>query len=132
VSERGVLDTSVFIASESGRPLKEDLLPDEAAVSVVTLAELHAGVLAARDTDTRARRMATLDVLSDIEILPIDADVARVWARLRVSLAEAGRRINVNDLWIAATAARHRLPVVSQDDDFQAVDGMSGVVVVKV
>jgi len=132
VSDRGVLDTSVFIASESGRPLNEDLLPEEAAVSVVTLAELQAGVLAARDTQTRARRMATLDVLGDIEILPVDADVARVWAQLRVSLAEAGRRINVNDLWIAATAARHGLPVVSQDDDFRAVDGMSGVVVRRV
>jgi predicted nucleic acid-binding protein len=132
VTDRGVLDTSVFIASESGRPLKEELLPQEAAVSVVTLAELLAGVLAARDTETRARRMSTLDVLSDIEVLPVDADVARVWAQLRVSLAEAGRRINVNDLWIAATAARHRLPVVSQDDDFAAVDGMAGVVVLRV
>ena len=132
MSDRGVLDTSVFIASESGRPLTEDLLPDEAAVSVVTLAELQAGVLAARDTQTRARRMATLDVLGDIEVLPVDAEVARVWAQLRVSLAEAGRRINVNDLWIAATAARHRLPVVSQDDDFGAVDGLAGVVVLRV
>lgn len=132
MSDRGVLDTSVFIASESGRPLNEDLLPEEAAVSVVTLAELQAGVLAARDTQTRARRMATLDVLGDIEILPVDADVARIWAQLRVSLAEAGRRINVNDLWIAATAARHHLPVVSQDDDFKAVDGMAGVVVQRV
>ena len=132
MSDRGVLDTSVFIASESGRSLNEDLLPEEAAVSVVTLAELQAGVLAARDTQTRARRMATLDVLNDIEILPIDVDVARIWAQLRVSLAEAGRRINVNDLWIAATAARHRLPVMSQDDDFQAVDGMAGVVVQRV
>ena len=132
MSDRGVLATSVFIASGSGRPLNEDLLPEEAAVSVVTLAELQAGVLAARDTQTRARRMATLDVLGDIEILPVDADVARVWAQLRVSLAEAGRRINVNDLWIAATAARHGLPVVSQDDDFRAVDGMSGVVVRRV
>ena len=51
---------------------------------------------------------------------------------MRVSLAEAGRRINLNDLWIAATAARHRLPVVSQDNDFQAVDGMAGVVVQQV
>ena len=127
-----MLDTSVFIASESGRPLNEDLLPEEAAVSVVTLAELQAGVLAAQDTQTRARRMATLDVLNDIEILPIDVDVARIWAQLRVSLAEAGRQINVNDLWIAATAARHRLPVVSQDNDFQAVDGMAGVVVQQV
>jgi predicted nucleic acid-binding protein len=132
MSDRGVLDTSVFIASESGRPLNEDQLPEEAAVSVVTLAELQAGVLAARDTQTRALRLATLDVLNDVEILPVDSDVALIWAQLRVSLAESGRRINVNDLWIAATAARHRLPVVSQDDDFEAVEGMSGVVVRRV
>ena len=130
--QRGVLDTSVFIGSESGRPLNHALLPDEAAVSVVTLAEMQVGVLAARDTPTRARRMATLEVLGDIEVLSIDADVAMVWAALRVTLAEAGRRINVNDLWIAATAASHRLPVVTQDDDFVAVDGVSGVTVVRV
>ena len=75
MSDRGVLDTSVSIASESGRPLNEDLVPEEAAVSVATLAELQAGVLTAQDTQTRARRMATLDVLNDIEILPIDVDV---------------------------------------------------------
>lgn len=132
MTDRGVLDTSVFIASESGRPLNEGLLPEEAAISVVTLAELRAGVLAARDTPTRARRLATLDVVSDIEVLPVDADVAMTWAELRVHLAEAGRRINVNDLWIAATAARHRLPVITQDDDFTPLDGMSGVVVMKV
>lgn len=132
MSDRGVLDTSVFIAAETGRPLNADLLPAEAAVPVVTPAELPAGVLVARDTETRARRMATLDVLSDVEILPVDTDVARIWAQLRVGLAEAGRRINVNDLWIAATAARRRLPLVSRDDDLRAVDGMSGVVVLTV
>jgi predicted nucleic acid-binding protein len=76
--------------------------------------------------------MRTLEILGDVEVLPVDAEVALVWAQLRVSLAEARRRINVNDLWIAATAARHRLPVVTQDDDFTAVDGIGGVVVVRV
>lgn len=60
MTDRGVLDTSVFIAGESGRRLDEDRLPDESAVSVVTLAELQAGVLAARDTATRAVRMGPL------------------------------------------------------------------------
>ena len=132
MSDRGLLDTSVFVASESGRPIDGDLLPEQGAVSVVTLAELQAGVLAARSTEIRAQRMATLDVLRDIEVLLIDAEVALVWAQLRVSLAEAGRKINFNDLWITATAARHGVPVVSQDDDFEAVDGMSGVVVLRV
>jgi predicted nucleic acid-binding protein len=132
VSERGVLDTSVFIAAESGRSLHEELLPDESAISVITLAELQTGVLAARDTQTRARRLATLDALSDIQLLDVDAGSALVWAQMRVELAEAGRRVNINDLWIAASAVRHGLPVVTQDDDFTAVEGIAGLAVIRV
>ena len=132
MSERRVLDTSVFIAAETGRSLHEELLPDESAISVITLAELQAGVLAARDTQTRARRLATLDALSDIQVLDVDAGSALVWAQMRVELAEAGRRVNVNDLWIAACAVRHGLPVVTQDDDFTAVEGIAGLAVIRV
>ena len=129
---RGLLDTSVFIASESGRPLAVERLPHEVAISAVTIAELHVGVLAARDVDTRARRLATLETTADLELLRVDEQVAAAWARLRVHLAEAGRRLNVNDLWIAATALANDLPVVTQDDDFAPVDGVVGLEVVRV
>jgi predicted nucleic acid-binding protein len=131
VNDRGVLDTSVFIASESGRPLDEDQLPDESAISAVTLAELHAGVLAAVDVVTRARRMATLDAVADIELLPVDEAAALMWARMRVHLAQSGRRVNVNDLWIAACAASRDLPVITQDDDFDQLAGIAGLRVVR-
>jgi predicted nucleic acid-binding protein len=124
---RAVLDTSVFIAAEDGRRLDEAGLPDEAAISVVTLAELHAGVLGASDVDTRARRLATLAAVSDIELLVIDESVAVEWARMRVLLAEDGRRANVNDLWIAATALAHDLPVVTQDADFTVIEELAGL-----
>ena len=71
-------------------------------------------------------------MLRDIEVLLIDAEVALVWAQLRVSLAEAGRKINFTICGSPRRAARHGVPVVSQDDDFEAVDGMSGVVVLRV
>jgi predicted nucleic acid-binding protein len=129
---RGLLDTSVFIAAEVQRPLEERLLPEEFAVSAVTVAELHVGVLAAPDLDTRARRLATLESLADIEVLVVDEAVAASWALLRVHLATAERRLNVNDLWVAATALAHRLPVVTQDDDFGPVEGVSGLEVVRV
>jgi predicted nucleic acid-binding protein len=129
---KGLLDTSVFIALESGRPLDEQRIPEETAVSVVTLAELQAGVLAAADVDVRARRLATLDAVSDIELIDIDEQAARAWARMCVHLAESGRRINVNDLWIAAVAASRGLPVVTQDDDFGPVAGVMGLEVIRV
>ena len=130
--ERGLLDTSVFIAAESGRRLDRDALPDRSAISPVTLAELRAGVLAATDVDTRARRLRTLEAVSDIELLAVDETVADAWALLRVHLAQAGRRCNVNDLWIASTALAHGIPVVSQDDDFAPLLGAGGLIVVRV
>lgn len=123
---RGLLDTSVLIASEDGRPLDESKLPDEAAISTVTIAELHVGVLAAADLATRARRLTTLEAVSDIATLPIDDEVAARWAMLRVAVAEADRRVNVNDLWIAATALVHDLPVVTQDGDFETIAELGG------
>jgi predicted nucleic acid-binding protein len=131
-AKRGLLDTSVFIASETGRALDTTQLPEESATSVVTLAELHAGVLAAADVGIRARRLATLDALSDIEVIPVDESAARAWAELRVHLANSGRRVNVNDLWIAATALSRGLPVVTQDNDFDPVDGLAGLSVIRV
>jgi predicted nucleic acid-binding protein len=129
---RGLLDTSVFIAAESDRPLDESRIPEEAAVSVITIGELHAGVLAASDVDVRARRLLTLDAVGDIELIGIDESAARTWARMRVHLAESGRRVNANDLWIAAVAASRNLPVVTQDEDFAPLEGIAGLEVIRV
>jgi predicted nucleic acid-binding protein len=129
---RGLLDTSVFIAAESRRPLDEDRIPDETAVSVVTLAELQAGVLAASDVDVRARRLATLAAVSDVEVVEVDEAAALMWAHMRVHLAQSGHRCNVNDLWIAASAASRGLAVVTQDDDFGSVEGVGGLRIVRV
>jgi predicted nucleic acid-binding protein len=129
---RGLLDTSVFIANETGRSLDGARLPEESAISAVTIAELQVGVLAAANIDVRARRVATLGAVSDIDVLVIDEAVAGSWALLRVHLAESGRRLNVNDLWIAATALAHELPVVTQDQDFDMVEGVAGLRVLRV
>ncbi len=114
---RAIADTSVFIARETDRPLGE--LPDEIAVSVITAAELELGVLRARDPDTRATRTATLArVRSTYPMLPIDAAVASCYARLADQQLWAGRRPRRHDTWIAATAARHKVAVLTHDQDF--------------
>jgi predicted nucleic acid-binding protein len=132
VTAAGLLDTSVFIASETGRVVDTTSLPDQAYVSVITSAELHVGVLAARDTETRSRRLATLSSIAHLELLPIDAEAAARWAELRVRLAQAGRRMNVNDLWIAAVAKANALPVVTQDSDFDVIEDLGGPAVIRV
>jgi predicted nucleic acid-binding protein len=128
----GVVDTSVFIATETGRQLDTTHIPAEVATTVITLAELTAGVLAAANSDIRAQRLATLESVADMETLPVDEDAARMWARLRIHLAETGRRVRINDLWIAAIAASRGLPVITQDDDFEALDGAANLAIIRV
>ena len=117
---RGVLDTSVFIARESGRPLGP--LPAAGAISVVTVAELHLGVLLAGDPAVRERRLRTLAAVEALfEPLPIEADVARTFAGLVAEARRLGRRPRIMDTWIAATAVAHGLPVYTQDEDFLTI-----------
>jgi predicted nucleic acid-binding protein len=113
-----ILDTSIFVALEQGRPLDRPL-PARVSVSVVTLAELELGVLVARDPDTRALRLATLTrVREETAGLPADERVASAYARLAAGELEAGRKPRVHDTWIAATALAHGAEVWTQDGDF--------------
>ncbi len=118
MSERGLADTSVFIARESGRAIDLKALPQRLAVSVVTIGELRAGVLAAADAATRDRRLDTLTAALSLDPIGIDVSVANAWARLRLALRDLGLRMPVNDSWIAATAMALGVPIVTQDDGF--------------
>ena len=124
---RALADTSLLIAFETGRPLSDLPLPDQLAVSVITIGELRAGVLAAADLAVRDRRLVTLSAASALDPLPIDGAVAEAWALLRIALRDTGRRMPVNDSWIAATAIAHGIPVVTQDDDYDEVPGLEVV-----
>jgi predicted nucleic acid-binding protein len=128
----GLIDTSVLVAVEKGRSLHEEALPARSAISIVTVAELRAGVLAAPDIESRDRRIATLEGVRRATILPVESKVARAWAAMRAYLAASERSVSVNDIWIAATAAAHELPVVTQDRDYLALNGVMGLTVIPV
>jgi predicted nucleic acid-binding protein len=114
---RAIADTSVFVAQETGRELGE--LPTEIAVSVITAAELELGVLRATDPNVRATRLSTLSrVQSTYSLLPIDPEVASCFARIAAAERAHGRRLRRHDTWIAATAMRHGVAVLTQDADF--------------
>lgn len=113
-----LLDTSILIAAEKG--------PEEdAAISVVSLTELHFGVLVASDEQTRARRMLRLGVIeSHFDALPFDAAIARECGRLHALVTRRGGqpRRRALDLAIAATASVHGVPLLTLDaKDFEIV-----------
>lgn len=117
----GLLDTTVFIARETNRPLAA--LPDRVAVSVVTIGELELGVLAAVDQDVLARRADTLALARESDPIPVTEAVMTAWARLVLDCRRTGvhHTVRLTDALIAASAVVHGLPVVTQDEDFDRI-----------
>lgn len=117
---RGLLDTSVVIALED---LSTDQLPEEPAISALTLAELAAGPLATDDGQERARRQDRLQrVETLLDPLPFDAPAARAYARVYAATRAADRKprgARAVDLMIAAVALANELPLFTRNpDDF--------------
>jgi len=120
--DAALADTSIFIAQEQGRPFQGSL-PVTTAVSYITIAELTLGVLAAGPS-TRSSRLDTLLRVRQLDPIPVDDEVATTWAKLRLVLREAGHKLAGNDVWIAATAIAHGLPLLTQDGDYAGVPGL--------
>lgn len=97
----------------------------EAAISVVSLTELHFGVLLATDDDERARRTDRLAAVeSTFDPLPVTPEIARAWGRLAAAVRQRGgqpRRRQI-DLAIAATASVEQVPLLTHNTaDFQII-----------
>ena len=120
---RGLLDTSVVIDLDL---INSDDLPDETAISAITLAELAAGPHAAVDEQERGRRQDRLQwVASSWDPLPLDAEVARAYGRLYATIRGSGRasRRRFADLLIAATTLAHGLPLFTRNPaDFSGLE----------
>lgn len=118
--KRGLLDTSVVIDHDLIDPAG---LPDESAISAVTLAELAAGPHATEDNEERARRQDRLQwATATWDPLPFDAEAARVYGRLFAAARAGGRssRSRLADLLIASTAAANDLPLYTRNpSDFE-------------
>jgi predicted nucleic acid-binding protein len=123
---RGILDTSVVLATDVG-PLEGEL-----AISAITLAEMHFGVLVAKASGVRAERLRRLLVLQrTFDALPLDDAVAASYGQVAAAVVDAGRqpRARSMDLLIAATAHAHSARLYTRNiDDFHGLDDLDDVV----
>jgi len=135
---QGLLDTNILILR---RWIEPDELPDEMAISAVTLAELSAGPHEVRRNDEqslydereeRARRTETLQrAESEFDPVPFDVTAARAYGRVAAAVIAAGRepRRRVADLMIAATAIAEDLPLFTTNpDDYAGLERLVRVI----
>ena len=126
---RGLLDTSVIVDLDR---LDVAQLPEEVAISTVTLAELSCGPSATTDRSERARRQDRLQrVEATFDPLPFDIEAARAYGRVCAAVLGQGRqpRRRFADLLIAATALAEELPLVTRNSkDFDGLEDLITVV----
>jgi tRNA(fMet)-specific endonuclease VapC len=133
VSERhpvGLLDTSTLILLP--RLNDPNVLPDEALISAVTLAELSVGPLVAAGRERESRQAVLQQAEADFVPLPFDAEAARAFGRIAASLRRAGRKpaARAYDAMIAAIAVSNDLPLYTcNPQDFRGIDGLVVVTV---
>src|SRR5712664_1480770 len=130
-ASRGVLDTSVLIDHDQ---ITAEQLPDESAITAVTLAELAAGPHATDNRDERARRQDRLQwATATWDAIPFDNEGARVYGRMFAAARAAGQssRSRFADLLIASTAVANNLPLYTRNpDDFRALKEIIKVVAI--
>lgn len=104
-----IVDTSILISAERGAfdlvAFLDSIPAERLAISAITVSELHVGILRANSERRKQERIAYVNrVLSEFEVIPFDASVARKHAELLDEIRRAGHTIGANDLLIAATA----------------------------
>ena len=137
-AQRGLADTNILILRSLIQPNE---LPDELAISAITLAELSARPHEVRPDseqdryDEAAERARRLDILQraehEFDPIPFDAEAARAYGRVVAAVVAVGRkpRRRATDLMIAATAMAAGLPLYTTNpDDFTGLDRLLTVV----
>jgi tRNA(fMet)-specific endonuclease VapC len=122
-----ILDTNGLSAIADGDPGVAPILQQagEIAIPVIALGEYRYGI---RQSRHRARYERWLkEVLATCRVLPVDESTPAVYADIRGELKRAGRPIPSNDLWIAALARQHSLPLLSRDQHFDLVKGLTRI-----
>ena len=119
-----ILDTNALSAFIDGQPAIGARLSAEprVAIPVIVLGEFRYGISRSRHRAAYERWLD--DHLPAFEILPITEATTMSYVTVRLSMKKLSRPIPANDAWIAALCLQHRLPVLTRDEDFDAVPGV--------
>ena len=122
-----ILDTNALSAIADNEPAAVRIFSHAATIElpVIVLGEYCFGIAQSRRRSEYETWLEEL--IAATRVLPVDEETSGHYAQVRAELKKAGRPVPSNDLWIAALSRQHRLPLMSQDQHFDAVQGLKRI-----
>jgi tRNA(fMet)-specific endonuclease VapC len=121
-----LLDTSAYSGFNRGDERLRPWFNTQNIISLplIVIGELRAGFAAGSKTTENEQLLRRFLDSSSVQILPLTLETTKVFASLFLEVRNAGNAISTNDLWIAALAVEHNLPILTLDGDFQRIQGV--------
>ncbi len=119
-----VADTNIFIDVMKGETAIAQKLElfDEVFLSPVVLAELYFGAYRSASPEKHLSKITI--AIENCKLLAIDARTSETFVTIKLALFAKGKPIPENDIWIAALALQHNLPLFTTDRHFAEIKGI--------
>jgi predicted nucleic acid-binding protein len=126
-----VLDTNIYSDFAEGLPDVVDILAtsgEHLRVPSIVLGELSYGFMKGSRRDLNEKKLLQIIDLLKVEIISVDEHVARKYGIIYSSLVKKGRKIPINDVWIAACCMEIGGTLLTRDTHFECIDQIETII----